>query len=311
VYRVFIAVAAAYALLVAVPAPSQLKIVNLMPAFWSVWDSTQSDPAARVQAFKERVVLPGLAVYSDGEFRRDLVDDTTIGDYLTSLGPSIPQMRNVSKRLEFQLPALEQSFQQALPDFDADRVVIYFLPSFFHFNGQTHDIGAKIGVLFGVDGIVKYDGANENVGVDVAHELFHVYQYEMHPFFRTDEQKLWQAVWNEGSAAYASQMLTPGSTKIDALGADLAGAGPDTLKALACGVRAQADSRDVGDISAYIVGGKHPPNLPTRGGYLVGYAIAADAGRTYTVAQIGKLGGADLEKLVKTGVATLCEKGAL
>lgn len=308
---VFMLLAVAFSLSGAAPS-STIPVVDLMTPFWSVWDSTAGKPPQqRVAAFKERVILPGLPVYADGQFRRDLSSDDAIAKYLDGLEPHIAQMRAVTAQLRQQWPLVEASVAKQLPDFSSDRIVVYFLPSFNHFNGQTHDIGDKIGVLFGVDGIVEYGSSGENVGVDIAHELFHIYQFETHPGYRTDKATLWQAVWGEGSAAYASQVLTPGATATDALMGDLAAAPSETVKALACGIQAKWSSDDRDDINAYIDAGQHPPNLPARGGYLIGYLVATDMGKTHSLAEIGKIDVTSLEAPMRSDVAKLCSTGAI
>ncbi len=308
-----LAVVPSVLLVLTAAAPVQpLQIVNLMPAFWSVWDGTQGKPASvRVAAFKEKVVLPGLPVYADGQFRRDLSSDEQIEKYFDSLAPTIAQMRDLSRRLQQQISLVAQTVEAALPDLSTDRIVVYVLPSFHHFDGQTRDLGNKIGVLFGVDGIVQYGSESSDIGVDVSHELFHIYQFETHPNFRTDQASLWQAVWGEGSAAYASQVLTPGASESAALGSELSNASTDVTKALACGIEAKWNSRDGGDFGAYLDAGKHPPNLPARGGYLVGYLVARDMANTHSLSEIGKLDGDDLERRMRDAVGTLCKSGAL
>ncbi|MFY9631399.1 MAG: hypothetical protein WAJ94_07285 [Candidatus Cybelea sp.] len=285
-----------------------LPLSDAMPVFWRLWASTEGQPAKRVRAFKEEIVMPNLAVYADGEFGHDLLDDATIGAYLERLEPIVPQMRTVSRRLAQQLPPIIDAFQKSLPDFKTDNIVIYMLPSFFHFNAQTHDIGKKIGLLLGIDGIVRFDGVDANVGVDVSHELFHLYQFQMQPNLNRNTTKLWQAVWVEGSATYASQVLTPGATEAEALMSPaLSNTDPTTVSALACAISAKWDSQEGGDMELFLDGGKHPANLPPRGGYLIGYLVASDLGKTYSLAQTGKLTGVELEGLIRPRVQALCK----
>lgn len=287
-------------------------MVDLMTPFWTFWDQTQSLPQAeRVARFKQEVVLPGLPVYADGQFRRDLSSDANIAKYLDTLQPMIPQMRVVTEHLRDRVPAVAANVIKNLPGMSTDRIQIYFMPSFLHFNGQTHDIGDGIGVLFGVDGMVKYGSSDENLGVDVAHELFHIYQFEMHPGYHTDEATLWQAVWGEGSAAYASQVLTPGATMTDALDSSLASANAAQIEALACGIKGKWSSRDADDMAAYLDAGSHPPALPPRGGYLIGYLVARDLARTHTVAELGKYDLSTLEPIAQAAVVKLCANGTL
>jgi len=154
----------------------------------------------------------------------------------------------------------ETAFAAALPDFDANRVVIYFMPSFGHFEGQTHDLGTKIGVLFGVDRMAGEK--NVNPGVIVAHELYHIYQYESHPNFKTSDLVLWEAIWGEGSAAYASQMLTPGASEAQALDEKLAAAPSSVVQQLACGIESHWSQHTDEIFADYFDAGESPPGLP-------------------------------------------------
>lgn len=293
---------------------NRIPVVNVMTTFWSFWDSTQGQPeSVRVAQFKEQVIVAGLPVYADGQFRLSLADDVEIGKYLASLQPIIPQMRVVSKKVEEQWPLVEANIAKQLPDLSPDGIIVYFLPSFNHFIGQTRQLGDKTGVLFGVDKIVQYEGVNANVGVNIAHELFHVYQGETHPELNgNDTPPLWLLVWIEGSAAYASQVLTPGATMHDALaGTDLADAKQDTVKGLACGIKANWSSHDEKDDDLYIDTGNHPQGLPAHGGYLIGYLVTQDLAKTQSIGEIGKYNFTTLEPVMRAEVGKLCVTGTL
>jgi hypothetical protein len=292
-------------------ASTPLQVVDVMPAFWAVWDATASKPISiRVDRFRKEVVDPNESVYGFGEFDHVLASDDRLARYLQALEPYAAAMRVITTRIEQQLPALVDSVTRQLPGLTTDRIVIYFLPSLDHFVGQTHDLeGGKIAVMFGIDRTAEIDGADANLGVEVAHELFHIYQYETHPGERSDTRVLWQSVWIEGSAAYASQALTPGSTATQALSSELAGADATTVAALACGIQAKWSSNESADMRAYLDAGVHPPDLPPMGGYLIGYLVAQDFAKTRSLADIGTLGGAERERVVRAGVARLCSSG--
>lgn len=284
-----------------------LVYVNVMPAFWRAWDSTKGQPeSARVEAFKEQVIGPNHAVYAKDEFADDLRSDATIASYLEGLEVKAPALRSLSDRANAEIPADLQRIQHELPGLDLSRVSVYVLPSFGHFNGQTADLGSGTGVLFGIDGLLEFDGSDVNLGVIVAHELFHIYQYQTHPGFSTDEMALWQAVWGEGSAAYASQQLTPDATPEQALGAKLAATTWSDRRGLACYVQSHWNSHAGNDIEAVIDFGAHPAGLPARGGYLVGYAAAQDFMRTNTVAQLGSVPMDRAETALRTTVDRIC-----
>lgn len=302
------AVAAALALTAAAP-QQQLHIVNLMPSFWQAWDSTKGQPLSdRVSEFKVLVVQPNAAVYGFDEFSRNLQSDDAIAAYLQSLTPRAAQMRTLGFRLARELPTDEAAFMRALPDFDSSRVVVYFMPSFLHFAGQTHDLGSKIGVLFGVDRMAEQSDVNP--GVVVAHELYHIYQFENHPGYRTDRATLGQAIWGEGSAAYASQVLTPGATKAQALSSELAHATPETVRIFACAIDSKWNSHNQDLFDLYLDAGQSPPNMPPMGGYLVGYLAAKDLSKTYSVSELAKLTLPQIESVVRPQVGELCKTGA-
>lgn len=303
--------AAAIALItLAGAAPQSLHIVNVMPAFWEAWDSTQGQPEQiRVEKFKELVVQPNMAVYGFDEFSHNLQSDENIASYLQGLAPRINDIRTVSDRFEKELPADEAAFSAALPDFDSKGVVIYFMPSFGHFLGQTHDLGSKTGVLFGLDRMGELRDLNP--GVIVSHELYHIYQYEKHPGYKSSDAVLWQAVWGEGSAAYASQVLTPDATEEQALSPQLAQTSPDAVKQLACGIESQWASHDYDVFGSYLDAGQHPAGLPPMGGYLIGYLVARDLSHTYSVGQMAALQVSEVETLMRPRIDLLCKTGSL
>ncbi len=293
----------------AVPAPQSIKIVDIMPAFWRVWDGHYTD-AQRVQAFKEQVVLPNLAVYMYHEFYSNLATDASIEDYFRRVRPYIPAMRTIDARIQTQMPAEIDNVRKALPDFDPQSIyAIYVMPSLLHFNGQVHDMFDKAGVFFGVDGLAEFDGADVNFGVDLAHELFHIYQYEKYAGKRPAETPTWQDVWIEGSAAYASEKIASNATKADALGNQLASADASTTHKLACLVDTGWMSPSDDDL---INAGKHPGELPPRGGYLVGYLATEQLAKSMSLAEIGKaMNDPGFDGKLHPIIHQLCLKGAL
>jgi hypothetical protein len=61
-----------------------------------------------------------------------------------------------------------------------------------------------------------------------------------------------------------------------------------------------------GDMGMFLDAGVHPPNFPSRGGYLIGYLVAKELGKAYSLAQIGKLTGAQAEDSIRIKVDALC-----
>jgi len=284
-----------------------LVYVNVMPGFWHAWDSTKGQPASvRVAAFKEAVIYPNLGAFINSEFARNLGSDDEIASYLDSLEPRIGELRALSDRASAELPGDIARIQVELPGLSLGDISVYLMPSFHHFNGQIHDLGKGIGVFLGVDGLLDFDGPDVNISVTIAHELFHVYQFETHPGYHTGDALLWQAVWGEGSAAYASQYLAARATKEQALGEQLAKLSPAQTKALACYVQSHWNSQRDDDIDSLLDAGAHADGLPPRGGYLIGYLAAADFAKTHTIAQIGSEPLAQVEPSLEASVNRLC-----
>lgn len=296
------------------PPPPKPAIVNVMPAFWRAWDSTRSAGApARAAAFRRLVVAPNRDVYDFGEFRRDLADTASVEGYLRGLQPEIPAMRVVSTKLAAELPSTIDAIVRALPGLSLNGVTFYILPSFNHFNGQIHGLAhGGLGVLFGIDGIVEFDTPAAPLTLDVAHELFHIYQFQTHPGVNFENATLWEATWGEGSAAYASRVLTPGATRAQALmSSDLAILPPSKIALLACGIRDHLDSRSGRLGALYFDLSAHPRGLPARGGYLVGYLIAQDFARQMSIAQMGRADLSAIEPRFRRDLGMLCATGTL
>ena len=90
------------------------------------------------------------------------------------------------------------------------------------------------------------------------------------------------------------------------MSAELSNVDSRTVRALACAISSKWDSRDGGDMGMFLDAGVHPPNFPSRGGYLIGYWVAKELGKAYSLAQIGKLTGAQAEDSIRIKVDALC-----
>jgi hypothetical protein len=114
----------------------------------------------------------------------------------------------------------------------------------------------------------------------------------------------WQA-WD------STQGRSSAARVAEALSGALAQATPATVQTLACGIAQQWTSRDDNVFSSYLDAGQSPQGLPPMGGYLVGYLVAKDLSKTYTVADLGKMNLPQVEALMRPRVDRLCRVGAL
>jgi hypothetical protein len=278
-----------------------------MPAFFRAFDSSR-DPSLRLEAFKSHVIVPNEELFSNRQFQ---LDDPHLAWYLQRIAPKVDAMRAIDARLTAELPGIERRFDGAFADMHGAFIGIE--PSFENFDGQTHDrLDGSAGLFLGVDGILKYDGPAANVSVLVSHELFHVYQGQvgktLAPLYATRPTLV--KTWTEGLASYVSMRLTPGATRSQALLSPvLAGLDPARTRALACIVRDRSASAAGNDDDLFDTDNA-PDGLPPRGGYLIGFEIAAQMAETHSLAELAKLGGSDLSVPFDREIAAMCATGA-
>lgn len=281
---------------------ADLKVVNVMPAFERAWRLGLGKPLdERVRLMKQIVFIPNQPAFDD--YGQIPLDDVHIAWFLRDVAPIMPQIRAYEEDLRRNLPVYMQRFRGAFPDFE-QKGAVYFIPSLFVFDGQSSD-----GVLrFGIDGIVKYDEKDVNLGVLVSHELFHVYHAQAqstvgaHP---TGE--FWESLWAEGLATYVSFRLNPNSTESEVLHESaLAALPPADVMKMACAIAPVLDkSKDAG--AQFLDAGSGPTNLPPRGAYLIGFLVAAKiAAATPDLRGLAALHGDELHATIASDVAAIC-----
>ncbi len=281
------------------------EIVDLMPAFWAFEDARVGPQSAaeRAERFRELVMAPHMNIYGLGEFRAER-EDAGLAHYLEQVEPYLPQMRSYSAEVQTEVAPAETRFLSAFPDFDG-RVTVAFLPSLGHFDGQTLNLmDGRLAVLFGIDGIARFHGADADLGVLFSHELFHAYHDQVNPKVYEDET-LYTQLWAEGLATYVSMQLNPGSSESTALlDPKLAAADPVRVPEMARAFLSKFDSRDKGDYREFFQFDWQGP-FPPRGGYLLGLRVCEVLGRKYSLQQLAKLGGDELREQIRAALETL------
>jgi hypothetical protein len=288
-----------------------VQVVDLMPGLYAA--ESVEPAAARVASFRTNVLDPNRAVYANTGI---VFDDKDIGAYLDAVHAQLPAVHAMEQALQQSIPSLSAAFAQAFPKFRPQSVVIYLTPSMGDFDGMTQDVDGHHGLLLGVENIAV---ENPPLGVLIDHEMFHIYHHDVNPtFFPTKSENdlyqygIYRQVWAEGMATYVSRQLNPGTSEATALFSEkLATLPAAQTQQLACLVEARFDSHAASDATLLFDGGRHPPGLPPRGGYLIGYLIAKDLGTSNSLAQLADMSGPQLEDAMRTRVHTLCEKGSL
>jgi hypothetical protein len=288
------AVPAARVMLAAAPAPTApCAATDLMPTFWKYWDAAKGLPRdEQVRLFQERVMGAHAAIYGGVFEGMDKQIPKVVGESLDKMPSVEAGMRELSARLSDELPRQIARFREAFPKFRCEEAV-YFLYSAGEFDGGTRDVSGKEALMFGLDVIAML---KEPLSPLFTHELFHVYHAERIP--KAPEAFYWN-MWEEGLASYVSAKLNP-----NAPACCLPPAPPidAALPKIVAGVLERLDSESRDDYRPYFFGGENALGLPQRSGYVLGYRIAAEAGKTRSLEELAELQPAEVRKLVEAGL---------
>ena len=275
------------------PAAGPCAATDLMPTFWKYWDAARKLPRdEQIRLFQERVMGAHAAVYAGVFSNVPKPIPQIVGDSLDTMPALEADIRGLSASLSDELPRQIARFREAFPKFRCDTAV-YLLYSAGAFDGATRDVSGKDALMFGLDVIAKL---KEPLSPLFAHELFHVYHAERIP--KAPEVFYWN-LWEEGLASYVSQKLNPDeapcclppSPPVDA-----------ALPKIVAGALERLDSEKPEDYRPYFLGGENALDIPQRSGYVLGYRIAAEAGRTRSLEELADLQPADVRKLVEAGL---------
>ena len=278
------------------PGPPPCAVTDLMPAFWTYWDAAKALPAAEQErSFEKLVMAPNAAVY-DGAFHGAPAPVAKfIGDALAKVPALESDMRDLSVRLSAELPRQIARFRETFPRFHCDTAV-YFLYAAGAFDGATREVDGKDALMFGLDTIARL---KEPLSPLFAHELFHVYHGQRIP--KPPEAFYWQ-MWEEGLASYVSRRLNPDVPESQvccippAESIDAAAVWPKVV----AGALERLESANEADYRRYFLGGKEEIDIPRRSGYLLGYRIAAEAGKTHTLEELADLPPEQVRKLIRS-----------
>ena len=258
-----------------------------MQAFWPVYedarDAALADRVARLQTeYFERQA----SVYARACMRR--ISSEGIASWLAKFDAMSVQVRAVHARLAREFAAHVGRFTSAFGDFDAALSPVFVLPSLFRFDAHLEPDGTSLPLFFGPDGIVRYHGADADLGVLLAHEIFHCYQGQKNPAMALDPKPpLFAGVWMEGCATYASERLNPGASPRQVLLDDesLERDGPKFAARAARSLLERLDSRDDEDQRAYLSLG-FKGEWPDRIGYLLGLWAARRIGQRMSLQEM-------------------------
>lgn len=241
-----------------------------------------------------------------GHSGRFPMDPPSLSRYLADLAPYLPAMRTLERRCLEQQPKVTEALRRVFPDFDPARVRASLMLSLFRFDAKIpYDQPNQL--WLGLDGIAKLHGPNYRLGVLLAHENFHLYHFQVNPQpHRGESVPLYRQIWQEGMACYISHLLNPGASKADVLlDPDLAANGPRYVPTVARALLDDLEADDDAVTARYLSYHRATGALPPRMGYLIGYEVAAACAARKPLAELVRLRGNALRRVMQREVGIL------
>jgi hypothetical protein len=290
-------------------AADTVRLVNLMPSFWSFWQQMQHASIPDQRAALNRVYLkPNQAVWRDlqAPCARHLEDTELEQNYLPLLPQLIGPMHSLQRTLPGTIAQVRAHFSGTFPDMNWHGD-IYLLASLGCFNGRSQLIDGREALLLGLDDIA--DLHENNVSPLIEHELFHRYQHAYFDFEPERVEPLWVRLWAEGLATYVAQQISPRASAMDTMwmtDAKLRGL-DQKCRSLAAVFRSKFDSIDKNDAANYfLLDDSNEPEVPGHTGYYLGMRVAQWLHRSYTLRSLAHWSRAQAEERIRTALAHAC-----
>jgi len=281
-----------------------------MPAFWRAYDAHSRDPIGdRAAALVDDYFQPEAELWRRAGMRPPNAQQ--VGTWLANFDPMADAVRALHTRLLGEYPHHIARFSAAFPDFDAAASPVYVMPSLYRFDAHLEPDGRRLPLFFGLDGIVRYHGADADLGVLMSHEIFHCYQAQRAPQLSLDPTPpLYAGVWLEGTATYASERLNPRASLLRVLlnDAKLLREAPPRAAQLAGELLARIDSTREADLGAFLAAG-HRGAWPARTGYYLGLLAARHIGRTMSLRQMAALPAPEVRRHLTAALTDIQRHG--
>jgi len=282
--------------------------IDLMPRFWRAYDDTRNADD-RAQALAATFFGEYAEVYAGAGLKPT---PERLRKWLPDFDAIAGQVRKLSADFGRHYQRHVHHFQVEFPDFQRDRAPIYLMPSLFGFDGHLQPWQGKLPLFIGIDGIVRYHGADANLSVFLDHESFHLYQAQVLPdLIMHDAPPVYGSLWSEGIATYVSERLNPEATLLQVLLDDrkLAQLDDASVRDFAAGLSKVLDSVAPEDSTRYFSAGHKGPE-PARGGYLVGLLLARRIGRDLPLAQLPRIPTHKVRRLIEQQLTELAQGAA-
>jgi hypothetical protein len=273
------------------------KVVNLMPAFWRSWET--SDAAAQIRT---TLIVPNPDLYNDNyvNLPAGAKWKAAVARERTYVEAHREEVSAAESYLSAHAQPLMAQFQQTFPDYKCD-FTFYIAPSFGQMDGSAAFVNGRHQIIFAPDVIPRYHQLSE-LKVLIDHETFHIYHHQATGVYGASAEAvptILEALWGEGLATFVSWRMNP-EVSLDTalLQPGIPEAANPHLADIAKGLLAHLDDKDEPTFLHYFVAGEQPEGYPPRAGYFMGALIAQDLSARYTLPQLAHLNGPELHALV-------------
>jgi hypothetical protein len=274
-------------------------VTNLMPGFWTFWAQARDQPAARqLELFRTLLRDPHRDVYDAILSAAPIPEPELVPRAMEKAKPFEARIRSLSDQLTEALPTELAHFRDAFPDFQC-ATPVYVLFSAGAFDGAVRSVAGKRSLMFGLDVAARTQGPR--LGPLVVHELFHVHHRATVP---DGPGTFYWALWSEGLATYVSRRLNPSVAETEVCCLPALPETQAALEHLVPEALRLLDSEGSADYARFFLGGSDL-DVPQRSGYYLGYRVAAEAGRRYSLAELARLRPEVVRKLIVESLPTL------
>lgn len=278
------------------------QVVNIMEDFGKfLKKAEQTDSSTQVKLFRELVIEPNKEIFAAFTGQQS---DEELAKYIKAVLPKALQLEKITEKIQKDLPEQITKFKETFPDLNWKGTVV-FMPNYGITDSGTGQINNKPYLIFGVDTILFSYGEKAELTVLFSHELFHLYQSQFQPKGKPKNRQkgevpLYELVWGEGLATYASKCLNPGiSSEGIFLGSTLEKDASPILAKLAKEILKNFDSGDTKVWQPFMAGAEGISEIPGRSGYYVGYKVAEKLAKQASLKKLAQLKGQDLRKKMK------------
>ncbi len=300
--------------------------IDAMPAFFAFWARAANEPLeAQIARFRAEVIGAHPSLYTEGVLGLHGDHDAALRDRLTAwlptLAPIVPRMREIHASFESDMNRGVERFASVLPSFRWNGSCHLFA-SVDSMNGGMRKVGDRAALLFGLD-VIARGGESMPPPVLFAHELFHAHQSDVVPS-SSQEQHIYDALWAEGLATYASLVVCAWATEHQALPPShlhdparpaldipersvvLADVMPKYARELGGELRSVLDSQNDAAYAKFFLGRASPElgERPVRSGYWFGLRVARSLARSRTLDALSRIPAASLRSEIGAALAT-------